>query len=395
MSDKITRILTRRWLLPKPDIKLQKVFIQRIGGEREWSVNNFQFLLASDKGSLNSSGPGGMLYVVRDDLLHPIMGGNKLRKLDALLPVLQSASVTDVVTCGGCQSAHAAALAVACAEHGLRAHLLLRGEKLKVATGYNLIAGMYGVVSYIPRMVYADRENMLATYAERIAGSGSLMWLHKDFDAYLKAGYNESSSHSFQCQTAMKRVAIVREGAADAVALLGLIRLVEHLAQSSIFGEDKLLLVVDSGTGTTAIGLAIGIMLFELPWKVVGVMLVQSPEAYKRHGVQLLCEFNQLFSEVEFEPYCGGKLDKLIQWIDRRRPRKFGRVLQGELKDCRQIAQQTGILLDPIYTLSAWEAGMELSLFTEGVKDDRKVVILHTGGTMGLFGIAQRYPEDF
>jgi len=40
----------------------------------------------------------GSFHVIRDDLLHPIMGGNKLRKLDALIPLLQAHGVTDVVS---------------------------------------------------------------------------------------------------------------------------------------------------------------------------------------------------------------------------------------------------------------------------------------------------------
>ena len=40
-------------------------------------------------------GPG--FWLVRDDLLHPVAGGNKLRKLDALLPQLQAAGATDIV----------------------------------------------------------------------------------------------------------------------------------------------------------------------------------------------------------------------------------------------------------------------------------------------------------
>jgi D-cysteine desulfhydrase len=50
------------------------------------------------------------LLVVRDDLLHPLVGGNKLRKLDAIIPALAAAHVTDVVTCGGAQSAHTVAV---------------------------------------------------------------------------------------------------------------------------------------------------------------------------------------------------------------------------------------------------------------------------------------------
>ena len=35
--------------------------------------------------------------VVQDDLLHPVLGGNKCRKLDALMPSLAQEGVTHVV----------------------------------------------------------------------------------------------------------------------------------------------------------------------------------------------------------------------------------------------------------------------------------------------------------
>lgn len=40
-----------------------------------------------------------LFFVLRDDLLHPLINGNKARKLDALLPVLGDHGVTDVVSC--------------------------------------------------------------------------------------------------------------------------------------------------------------------------------------------------------------------------------------------------------------------------------------------------------
>jgi D-cysteine desulfhydrase len=43
----------------------------------------------------------GQLLVVQDDLLHPILGGNKLRKLDALLPEVKASGCTDLVRQAG------------------------------------------------------------------------------------------------------------------------------------------------------------------------------------------------------------------------------------------------------------------------------------------------------
>lgn len=72
---------------------------------------------------------------------------------------------------------------------------------------------------------------------------------------------------------------------------------------------------------------------------------------------------------------------------------RFGNVLEGELEACQQIAQQTGILVDPVYTLAAWETAMVLSSNED--EGGPEVVLLHTGGTLGMFGLAQRYKNYF
>lgn len=53
--------------------------------------------------------------------------------------------------------------------------------------------------------------------------------------------------------TIAKQVAVVQEGAADAVSILGLVRLAQYLT-SSQFQDGLETIVVDSGTGTSAIG---------------------------------------------------------------------------------------------------------------------------------------------
>lgn len=58
----------------------------------------------------------------------------------------------------------------------------------------------------------------------------------------------------------------------------------------------------------------------------------------------------------------------------------------------QQVAQNHGILLDPIYSLAAWEVATDLIQSHQG---DCRTVMLHTGGALGLQGVAQRYPEWF
>lgn len=72
------------------------------------------------------------------------------------------------VTCGGVQSAHTAAVAAACAENGMSAHLLVRGERLGVPTGYHLLARLFGHVTYITRSEYADRAATLHKHIAKL-----------------------------------------------------------------------------------------------------------------------------------------------------------------------------------------------------------------------------------
>lgn len=72
------------------------------------------------------------------------------------------------VTCGGLQSAHTAAMSCACSEFGMNAHLLVRGERPKIPTGYHLLSRMYGDVHYVSRAEYHDRNAMFKKYVDAL-----------------------------------------------------------------------------------------------------------------------------------------------------------------------------------------------------------------------------------
>ncbi|XP_023638454.1 D-cysteine desulfhydrase 2, mitochondrial isoform X2 [Capsella rubella] len=279
--------------------------------------------------------------------------------------------------------------AVSCAERGLRSHLLLRGEQPEVLTGYNLVCTMYGNVQYIPRSRYANREDMLRTYADLVAGEdGSVLWA-KDIVEGLETMDVATMDDSFSSKTSGRKVLIVNEGAGDALALLGMFRLVQYLSQDHILGKKRpVKFVVDAGTGTTTVGLGVAALSLGLPWEINAVMLADTLENYKRHEDRLIAEFTRQFPASVF---CSLDMNHMIKWIHRQHPRKFGKVLEGEVEMCRKIAQETGVLVDPMYTLAAWETSTELA---QNEKSSI-VVMLHTGGTLGMFGLAQRYKSCF
>ncbi|KDO82137.1 hypothetical protein CISIN_1g012606mg [Citrus sinensis] len=395
----LSRLLDRKWALTSPDSKIHQIKLftttEKHGGGPLGGIsflNNTCPFLGDD---MIMRDEDRCFYVVRDDLLHPLVNGNKARKMDALLPLLEDHIVTDLVTCGGCQSAHATAV-----ERGLKSHLLLRGEQPQILTGYNLISTIYGKVTYVPRTHYAHRIEMLKSYANLVAGNnGDVVWCNEIFEASLTAQKSRASclgqmdAHK-GIDNCRKKVLIVNEGAGDAVALLGVFRLLQYLSQDHLLGRKRAIkFVVDAGTGTTAVGLGLGAICLGLPWEVTAIALVDTIDGYKQQEKNLISEFKRLFGFLLKKSSLNEVDGEIVHWVERCRPRKFGNVFEGEIEACHRIAQLTGILVDPVYTLAAWEMATLLS--DEKLKQDADVVMLHTGGTLGMFGLAQRYKSSF
>ncbi|KAF5936779.1 hypothetical protein HYC85_024285 [Camellia sinensis] len=156
-----------------------------------------------------------------------------------------------------------AAMVVSCAERGLKSHLLLRGEQPEILIGYNLISMLHGNAIFVPRSLYAKREEMLAKHADLVAGgSGSVVWLSDILEASLttqiSGKLNCEPLDVYKYAESLKRVVIVNEGGGDTVGLLGVICLVQYSSQNHVFGKEQAFkIVVDGGTGTTTIGLGL------------------------------------------------------------------------------------------------------------------------------------------
>lgn len=103
----LSHVLDRKWALSTPHSKVQEVVVSH-GTELSGGTSNlFSFssnLCPSLGEELKEARLGGSsFYVIRDDLLHPLISGNKTRKLDALLPLMEAHLVTDVVRSRSCR----------------------------------------------------------------------------------------------------------------------------------------------------------------------------------------------------------------------------------------------------------------------------------------------------
>ncbi|VAH78741.1 unnamed protein product [Triticum turgidum subsp. durum] len=175
---------------------------------------------------------------------------------------------------------------------------------------------MFGNVTYASRSVYAHRDEMLYEHAKKVAGTGgSVLWA----DDIVRDDLSVDEETVLENDS--RRVVIIKEGAGTVQALLGVIRLVEHLSSlSSFHNDEEVHVVVDAGTGTTAVGLALGAVCLGLNWRVTAVMLADTLERYQEQEKSLISDFKGLCHE-DCHHMVG--TDGLVHWVDRFSPRRY------------------------------------------------------------------------
>src|ERR1700748_313595 len=103
------------------------------------------------------------LFIKRDDLIHPIISGNKWRKLKYLLKKAQAENKTHLVTFGGSYSNHLLATAAAAAKFGFKATGIVRGEDVKNDTLF--LCRLHGMnLIFVDRDSYRDKEVLFTQY---------------------------------------------------------------------------------------------------------------------------------------------------------------------------------------------------------------------------------------
>ena len=90
-SDALSAVLSRKWLLEKPETQVEHMSFS--AQHHHECVHDSRCVLQLRRLTLST----GELVVVQDDLLHPVLGGNKLRKLDGLLPEVKGTGCTELV----------------------------------------------------------------------------------------------------------------------------------------------------------------------------------------------------------------------------------------------------------------------------------------------------------
>ena len=292
---------------------------------------------------------GVELLIKRDDLTGSVLSGNKIRKLEFLFAEAASQGADTVITCGGEQSNHCRATAVAAAELGLRSYLLLRTDN--------------------PKEPPAPEANILL---DRLVGA-EIRWVSRDEYKRRATLFVEVQG---QLLAQRRKAYLIPEGGSNALGAWGYVGCVEELREE--LGDGPLTIVYAAGSGGTGAGLLLGIKLLKLPWRAVGVNVCDDKEYF----VAAIGEIVEQAIQRWVLPITFDRAE--IEIVDGYVGLGYAKSRPEELATLRDVARTEGLILDPVYTGKAFH-GMAQELARDKTQFGERICFIHTAGIYGLF----------
>jgi D-cysteine desulfhydrase len=302
-----------------------------------------------------SRSAGVEIYIKRDDLTGMELSGNKIRKLEFILADAQAQGADTILTCGGEQSNHARATAIAAAKLNFDCRLILRTADPAAPpdpTGNILLDRMAGAhIVWITPEEYKQRET-----------------IYQREEALLRQQGRKPYS--------------IPEGASSALGAWGYIRAAEELAQDMAQlaegRQRRTTIVVAAGSGGTAAGLILGARLAGLDARIEAINVCDDRN-YFLEAIGSICEacITTYGLKIPFE----GERDINIR--DGYVGRGYALSRPEELALIVDVARREGLFLDPVYTGKAF-FGMLQELKRNPRCFGERIIFIHTGGLFGL-----------
>jgi D-cysteine desulfhydrase len=294
-------------------------------------------------------GRGHRLWVKRDDLTGCTLSGNKVRKLEFIAAHAIDNGCDTLITCGGVQSNHCRATALAGAQLGLGVHLLLRGEEP------------------------TDREGNLLL--DHLAGAAVNFYSSEYFVKNINALFSQWQAHyAAQGRKAM----VVPTGGSDGIGAWGYIAACEELAADfHRAGIEHAHIVTATGSGGTQTGLTLGVALHQLPATVWGVNVCDDAQYFLAKVASDAADWRRQYPDapaVAIEP----------RVLDGYVGEGYAIASEEVFALIAQLGRLEGLVLDPVYTGKAF-AGMLAEIATGRFEGCSDIIFIHTGGIFGLF----------
>jgi 1-aminocyclopropane-1-carboxylate deaminase len=273
---------------------------------------------------------GLKVFIKRDDLIHPIISGNKWRKLKYVLQQAQAQNKTHLVTFGGAYSNHLLATAAAAAKFGFKATGIVRGEEVQNDTLF--LCKLHGMqLIFIDRESYRDKQTLFNRF---FAG---------DEQAYF-----------------------IDEGGASPEGAKGVSELIDELTDT----YDHIFCAC--GTGTTAAGIINGITTHNLPTHFNAIPVFKNGGFMKAEIDRFLTTPTDYVLHTDY--HFGG----------------YGKTTPQLIRFIKQFIADTGILIEPIYTGKMLYALYDLAT-KDHFAPGSKILAIHSGGIWGLLGMKEKF----
>lgn len=271
------------------------------------------------------------LYIKREDLLHPIISGNKFRKLKYNIVEAKKQNKASLLTFGGAYSNHIVAVAGAGKEYGFQTVGVIRGEELKDKIDANPTLKMAQALGMTFKFI--DRT----TYRTKTA-SHFIELLNNEFNDFY----------------------LIPEGGTNELAIKGCEEILSN--ETSDFNY----ICTSVGTGGTISGLINSSNEIQ---KIIGFSSLKG-DFLKNDISKFVNKSNwKIICEYHFGGY-GNVTDELIQFIN-------------------DFYLKTGIPLDPIYTGKMMYGIFDL-IKKKYFPEESKILAIHTGGLQGIVGMNEK-----
>jgi D-cysteine desulfhydrase len=302
---------------------------------------------------------GVELYLKRDDLTGAELTGNKVRKLEFVFADALAKGANTVLTCGGAQSNHARATALAAAKLGLHCRLILRTPD--------------------PSSPPLPEANLLM---DRMAGA-EIVWITPE---EYRMRHEIFAREATELKRKGRTPYVIPEGASNALGSWGYIRAAGELKQDIDqlgWSQRPVTIICATGSGGTAAGLILGARLHNLNARIVGINVCDDRDYFVR-VIGEICE--EAISTYNLAVPFSREQD--IEIIDGYVGRGYALSRPEELSLLCDMARTEGVFLDPVYTGKAFygmiqELGKDPKIFGD------RIIFLHTGGIFGLFAVTQ------
>lgn len=302
------------------------------------------------------------VFIKREELNHLQIQGNKLYKLELNLKEHLKSDKKFLLTFGGAYSNHVAATAAACQQFKIPSIAVIRGEELasnpsKWSSTLKRAQQQGMQFLFISRADYRLKNN--ADFIEKLLSH---------YGQQLNPEQHKALQNAFQNQL----LTVLPEGGSNDLAVQGFDPLMKEIENQYPDWTDLYCAV---GTGATLAGLVAN-SRYQHPRTLHGVAVLNEAE-YLEPKIEKWIRSNQKYStlnrwQLHHNSHAGGyaKCDCELQ--------HFIEIIWP------QMATETAIQLDPIYTSKAFHCFWK-NMKNQQIKKDSKVILLHSGGLQGCF----------